>query len=72
MSATALAADCMDADAWATLLALMPAGAAQQLAARHDVAALLIVRDGPGARLLPGLHWPTLPVAGPVSRNPAR
>lgn len=72
VSATALAADCMDADAWATLLALMPAGAAQQLAARHDVAALLIVRDGPGARLLPGLHWPTLPVAGPVSRNPAR
>lgn len=58
VSATALAADCMSADAWATLLVLMPHQAAQDLAARHGIPALLIVRDGQDVRLLPGAHWP--------------
>lgn len=58
VSATALAAGCMQADAWATLLVLMQPGAAQELASRHGIPALLIVRDGNDARLLPGMHWP--------------
>jgi thiamine biosynthesis lipoprotein len=44
-SATALAPDCMAADAWATLLTLVPQERALQLADANGIAALLVVRD---------------------------
>lgn len=62
LSATALASDCMRADAWATVLTVMPPEAALHVAQQHGIPALLIVRDqglhGRGARLLPGDLWP--------------
>lgn len=50
LSATALADDCLRADAWATLLTVVSPQQAMQIAEAHGIAALLIVRDasGPG------------------------
>ncbi len=48
LSATALAGDCLRADAWATLLTVVPPQEAVQIADAHGIAALLIVRDAGG------------------------
>lgn len=56
-SATALAPDCMTADAWATLLTLVPRQKALELADAHGIAALLVVRDGDGYQLPASAAW---------------
>jgi thiamine biosynthesis lipoprotein len=59
VSATALAADCMHADALATVFMAMPPEAALALANERGVAALLIGRDGDRLLVQPGSAWPT-------------
>jgi thiamine biosynthesis lipoprotein len=56
VSATALADDCMQADALATVYMAMPPEAALSLADRHGVAALLLGRDGGSS--LASAAWP--------------
>jgi thiamine biosynthesis lipoprotein len=58
VSATALAADCMHADALATVFMAMPPDAALKLADARGVAALLIGRDGERLVIRPGAGWP--------------
>lgn len=58
LSATALAADCMHADALATVLMAMPPDAALALADARGVAALLITREGDGVAIRRGAAWP--------------
>jgi FAD:protein FMN transferase len=57
VSATALAADCMQADALATIFMVMPPAAALRLADERGVPALLIVRDGDAMRVQPSTRW---------------
>jgi len=61
VSATALDVACMHADAWATLLMVMPPDAALALADERDLKALLISRDPPRYRLLPSAAWQAAP-----------
>jgi FAD:protein FMN transferase len=58
VSATALAADCMRADALATVLMAMPPAAALQLANERGIAALLIENDGQRLLVRPSTTWP--------------
>jgi len=58
VSATALAADCMHADALATVFMAMAPDAALRLADARGVAALLIGRDGGRLVVRPGAAWP--------------
>jgi len=58
VSATALAPDCMQADALATVFMAMPPDAALRLADTRGVAALLIGRDGDRLVVRPGAAWP--------------
>ncbi len=58
VSATALAADCMQADAFATVFMAMSPGAALRLADERGVAALLIGRDGDALRVQASARWP--------------
>jgi FAD:protein FMN transferase len=58
VSATALAADCMRADAWATVFMVMPPEEALALADRLKVPALLVARTPRGFELRPGGAWP--------------
>jgi thiamine biosynthesis lipoprotein len=57
VSATALAADCMQADALATVFMVMPPAAALRLADQRRVPALLIVRDGEALRVQSSARW---------------
>jgi thiamine biosynthesis lipoprotein len=57
LSATALGPDCMQADAFATLLMVMEPVAALRVAAQQGVPALLIERDGDGFRLARSPAW---------------
>lgn len=57
VSATALAADCMHADALATVFMAMAPDAALRLANDADVPALLIGRDGEQLVVSPGKYW---------------
>lgn len=56
-SATARAADCMGADAWATLLTVMPAQRALALAEKQGIPALVIAREGAALQLLQSRAW---------------
>ncbi|MEY8838161.1 FAD:protein FMN transferase, partial [Cribrihabitans sp. XS_ASV171] len=47
-SVTVLAGDAMMADAWATALLVLGAGAGLEVAERHDIAAYFIERDATG------------------------
>ncbi len=58
VSATAMGATCMAADALATVLMVMPPEAALRLANETSLAALLIGRDGDAFRLTPSTEWP--------------
>jgi thiamine biosynthesis lipoprotein len=58
VSATALAADCMHADALATVFMAMPPEAALALANERGVAALLIGRDGDRLLVQSSAAWP--------------
>jgi len=58
VSATALAADCMQADALATVFMAMGPDAALRLADARGVAALLIARDGETLAVRPAKAWP--------------
>ncbi len=57
LSATALGATCMQADALATMLMVMPPADASRLAERERLAALLISRDGSGFSLQSSAAW---------------
>lgn len=57
VSATALAPDCMQADALATLLMVMPPEAALPLAGQRGIAALLIAREAGGFRMRTSEAW---------------
>jgi thiamine biosynthesis lipoprotein len=57
-SATALARDCMTADALATVFMVMPPDEALRLAAEQGTAVLLIERAGSGFRSSRGAGWP--------------
>lgn len=57
VSATALGATCMEADALATVLMVMPPDAALRLANAARIPALLVGR-GAGYRLAPSVAWP--------------
>ena len=57
VSATALGADCMEADALATVFLVMPPGAALELADRMRSRALLIARDSEAFRLSASRAW---------------
>ncbi len=57
VSSTAVAADCMQADAWATVFMVMEPGAARALADRLGLAALLIARDQRQFTLTPSRAW---------------
>jgi FAD:protein FMN transferase len=57
VSATALAAGCMEADALATMLMVMPPEEAMMLAARRRIAALLIARESQVFRLRASQAW---------------
>lgn len=61
VSATALGITCMEADAWATVLMVMPPDAALALADRHQIKALLIERAIPGYRLRASAAWRAAP-----------
>lgn len=61
VSATALARDCMTADALATVFMTMPNDAALRLAAESGTPALLIRRESTGFVLEPGAGWPGSP-----------
>jgi thiamine biosynthesis lipoprotein len=56
-SSTAIAADCMTADAWATVFMTMAPGDALRLAEAASMPALLIRRDGAELTLSPSTHW---------------
>ena len=56
-SATARGANCMQADALATLLMVMEPGAALRVAAEQGIPALLIQRDDSGFRLVRSAAW---------------
>jgi thiamine biosynthesis lipoprotein len=58
VSVTALAKDCMSADAWATALTVMAPDAALAFATKHDLAALIVSRGATGLeeRLSPALQ----------------
>lgn len=71
-SATALAPDCMTADAWATLLTLVPRQQALRLADAHGIAALLVVRDGDGYRLHDSAAWRRRGAAATTAASPTR
>ena len=58
LSATAIAATCMEADALATVFMVMPPDAALQLAKSGGTPALLISRAGQGFRLTASPAWP--------------
>jgi thiamine biosynthesis lipoprotein len=58
VSATAIAASCMEADALATLLMVMPPADALRLAGDDHIPALLISRESAGFRLQPSPGWP--------------
>lgn len=58
LSATVLAADCMQADALATVLMVMEPSAALRLADRRGWRALLIGRRGSGLELQASARWP--------------
>jgi len=57
VSATAIGATCMEADALATVLMVMPPDPALRLANATSLPALLIGRDGAGFRLAPSAAW---------------
>jgi thiamine biosynthesis lipoprotein len=57
VSATAVAATCMEADALATVLMVMPPELALRLANGAQLPALLIGRDGAGFDLSPSVSW---------------
>jgi thiamine biosynthesis lipoprotein len=57
VSATARAAGCMEADAWATVLMVMTPDAALALADASGIEALLIERVAPGYRLRASRSW---------------
>jgi len=57
VSATAIAPDCMQADALATVLMVMPPGDAMQLANRLRLRAMLISRSGGAFRLSRSAAW---------------
>jgi thiamine biosynthesis lipoprotein len=57
LSATALGANCMQADALATLLMVMETDAALRVATEQGIPALLIQRDGGGFRLVRSAAW---------------
>jgi thiamine biosynthesis lipoprotein len=61
VSATALDVSCMHADAWATVLMVMPPEAALALADARKLKALLIARHPPGYRLHPSAAWRAAP-----------
>jgi thiamine biosynthesis lipoprotein len=61
VSATALGITCMEADAWATLLMVMPPEEALALADARGLKALLIAREPPAYRLVPSAAWRTAP-----------
>lgn len=61
VSATALAADCMQADAWATVFMVMAPDAALALADANGLEALVIERTPPGYRLRASRAWHTVP-----------
>ena len=58
VSATALGGDCMQADAWATVLMVMPPEQALSLADARGISGLLIGRDAAGFSLHPTASWP--------------
>jgi FAD:protein FMN transferase len=58
VSATALAVDCLQADALATVFMAMSPDAALRLADTRGVAALLIGRDGEHLAVRPSARWP--------------
>ncbi len=58
VSATALARDCMTADALATVFMTMPGDAALRLSAESGTPALLIRREAAGFVLDPSADWP--------------
>ena len=58
VSATVLAASCMEADALATMYMVMPPVDALRLADQRGEPALLISRDAAGFRLQPSRRWP--------------
>jgi thiamine biosynthesis lipoprotein len=57
VSATAVAADCMAADAWATVLMAMAAADALRLAEAESIPALLIRREEENFELSPSARW---------------
>jgi thiamine biosynthesis lipoprotein len=57
VSSTALAADCMQADAWATVFMVMDPGSARALADRLGLPALLIAREAQEFVLMPSRTW---------------
>ncbi|HEX6638970.1 MAG TPA: FAD:protein FMN transferase [Steroidobacteraceae bacterium] len=61
VSATALGITCMEADAWATVLMVMPPGEALALADRRELKALLIERATAGYRLRASAAWRAAP-----------
>jgi FAD:protein FMN transferase len=61
VSATALGATCMEADALATVLMVMPPDAALHLANEARVPALLIARESGQFRSSPSANWPGEP-----------
>jgi thiamine biosynthesis lipoprotein len=61
VSSTALAADCMEADAWATVFMAMPPDEALALADARLLKALLIARDRHGFLLIPSASWRAAP-----------
>lgn len=61
VSATALGLTCMEADAWATVLMVMPPDEALALADARRLKALLIAREPPVFRLLPSAAWRAAP-----------
>lgn len=61
VSATALALTCLDADAWATVLMVMPAGEAMALADARQLKALIIERAPPGFRMQSSAAWRAAP-----------
>jgi thiamine biosynthesis lipoprotein len=60
-SSTALAAGCMEADAWATVLMVMPPDEALALADARGLEALLIGHDRHGFQMIPSAAWRAAP-----------
>jgi thiamine biosynthesis lipoprotein len=61
VSSTALAAGCMEADAWATVLMVMSPDDALALADARALKAMLIARDRHGFALFPSAAWRAAP-----------